>query len=254
VVNHLRTLLLDVDGSLRPGREYPGEEYVPPDFRTRVYPAGLRQVWRALFGTYPDRAYRNYRLRQLTTLVHDSPLAELVTALDRRVTYWPHRADDDRWARYGTTRIEAVNDSQSTLNLIGDLVADDTIGRARFEWRVEVLSGNRVRVGDTTYDVTYPGGLSTSVPLGAGLTCRVHQSGLGDAWYVSAVAKPARDVGAVLASAETAVGSAERVLFSGGEPYDTLGEMWRRADFLPLRLGALVVALAYRVDESRAAP
>lgn len=250
MVNHLRTLLLDLNGTSRPGRDYPGEEYVPPDFQARVFPAGLRQVWRALFGGYPDRAYRNYRLRQLTTLVHDSPLAELVTALDPRVTYWPHRLDDARWSRYGTTTVEAVGATTDQLVLLGDLAADDALGKSLFEWRVEVRPGNRVVVEDREYGVTYAAGRSSPVPLGAGLSCTVGET-VGSAWYASGVARPARDVGALLAAAEQAVGAAERVLFSGGEPYDTLGQMWRRADFLPLRLGALVVALGYRVDESR---
>lgn len=236
MVNHLRTLLLDLDGRDAPGAA--GEEYVPPDFRPRPMPEALRHVWRLLFGRRPDRAYRNYRLRQYLTLVHAAGLDAF--SPDPRVTYWPFRERDPRYAGYGAVT------APPPVAVYGDPAADDGAGRAAFQWRVEVTPAGGVQVDGVPVDAPFAGGLSAPFRLGAGLTATVRDE--PGAYWVEALARPAADVGAVGAAVRAHLGAAGAVLFAG-DP--ALGELWARADFLPDRLGAAVAALARRVDDSR---
>lgn len=238
MVNHLRTLLLDLDGRGSPGAGAPGEEYVPADFRPRPMPGELRRVWRLLFGLRPDRAYRNYRLRQYLTLVHEAGLDAL--SPDRRVSYWPFREGDPRYAAYGAVT------APPQVEVLGDLAADDGAGRSLFQWRVEVTAGGAVLVDGRDAGVAFAEGLSAAFPLGAGLTAKARAA--AGVYWVEAVARPGRDLGAVLAACSAQLGAADAALFAGDPE---LGELWQRADFLPERLGAVVVALARRIDDSR---
>lgn len=247
MINHLRTLLLDEDGVNWPGGGFPGEEYVPPEFRRRPMPLECRHPWRVLFGSNPDRAYKNYRLRQYMTLLHTSDLAAEVLAFDPRVTYWPLRAGDTRLDGYGTTTVSALPHTVGELVVGGDLSANDARGQSRFEWRVSVESGNRVSVNMRQFDVTFTDGLSSAFPIGQGLTAKVREN-VDDAWSVEALARPARDVGTVAATLARTLGASQAFLFG---PDPELGQLWLRHDFLPLRLSALLLALGKRIEESR---
>jgi hypothetical protein len=247
VINHLRTLLLDEDGTSWPGGGYPGEEYVPPEFRRRPMPMECRNPWRVLFGSNPDRAYKNFRLRQYMTVLHTSDLAPEVLAFDSRVTYWPLRASDKRFDGFGTTTVSALPQTVGELLVGGQLTANDGRGQSRFEWRVSVESGNRVSVNYHQFDVTFTDGLSNAFTIGQGLTGRVREN-VDDAWVVEALARPGRDLGAVVATLTKSLGASEAFLFG---PEQELGELWRRHDFLPLKLSALLVALGRRIEESR---
>lgn len=238
MVNHIRTLLLDLDGRGSPGAGYPGEEYVPADFRPRPVPAELRHVWRILFGQRPDRAYRNYRLRQYLALVHAAGLDTF--SPDPRVTYWPFAEGDPRYAAYGTVTAAAE------VEITGTPVADDGAGRAMYQWRLEVTLGDDVLLGGEPTGAVFAEGLSSAVVLGAGLTARVRP--VPGVYWVDAVARPARDPGDVAAALRAGLGAAEAILFLGDPE---LQQLWQRAEFLPDTLGAAVVALARRVDDSR---
>lgn len=247
MINHLRTLLLDEDGLSWPGGGFPGEEYVPPEFRVRPMSLECRHAWRILFGSKPDRAYKNYRLRQYMTLLHGSELAPEVLAFDPRVTYWPLREADARFDAFGVTTVSALPHTVGEILVGGDLTANDALGVCRFEWRVSIESGDRAFVGTAQYPLVYSDGLSNAFPVGRGLTARVRDN-VDDAWAVEALARPARDVGQVLATAQASLGASEAFLFG---PDPDLGELWQRYDFLPMRLGALLLALGRRLDEGR---
>ena len=88
MINHVRTLLLNRGRDGTP-RTSPGEEYVPPTFAPRALTTPLRTAFTTLYGGDPDRLMLNYRLRQLTALLHSTELEEYVLAKDPRVTYLP---------------------------------------------------------------------------------------------------------------------------------------------------------------------
>src|SRR5271166_5753626 len=89
MINHLRTVLLNVSGSNLPPDNYPGEEYVPPTYYARVLRGGVAQAYQLLFGSMPDRALLNLRLRELLSIIHSTELAIYATNLDSRITYLP---------------------------------------------------------------------------------------------------------------------------------------------------------------------
>lgn len=86
MINHARTLLLN---------QTPAEgaacEYIPRDYVAKKLPTYLQDIWNILFGPAADTYARNYRARQLLTILHstDTDLVEYVVELDPRVTYMP---------------------------------------------------------------------------------------------------------------------------------------------------------------------
>lgn len=265
MTNHIRTLLLDEDGRNSPGVGYPGEEYVPMDFRPAAMPYGIRNAWQLLFGRSPDRAYRNYRLRQYMALIHNTELAETVLADDPRQTYWPFAESDSRFSVYGTVA------HPPGIAISGTPVADDGTGRSVFSWRVEVLNDS-VSVDGVPVDLTFSEGVSAPFPLGAGLTAQVNgdlsELTLGEfgglsclgsvltcsrpsapgVYWIDAVARPGRDLGVILASAVAAYGP---TLPPALRASADLARHWAEAPFLPLRLGAFVTAVGRAIGGAR---
>jgi hypothetical protein len=83
MINHARSLLVNRHHDGR------GAEYVPQEYRVRcLTQKPLGEIWDVLFGD-ADAAGRNYRARQLMTILHSTDLAQYVYDMDPRVTYWP---------------------------------------------------------------------------------------------------------------------------------------------------------------------
>jgi hypothetical protein len=170
MINHVRTLLLNADGSKAFPPDYPGEEFVDPDFRVLALPGPLKLVRSCLFSPTPDRAMINYRLRQLLSLVHSCELEEFVTAPDPRVTYWPtHNTDVFDRAAFGTTIKRVVGDGDLYVQGSADLVA---VSQLLHRWQVSVRYDGTVSVdrqteplGQDVYEYTLTGGLSQALPL-----------------------------------------------------------------------------------------
>lgn len=91
MLNHLRTLLLNEDGSAGLPEGVFAEEHVPAEYRPVLENSAIRKVRNTLFGTRADRSAKNYRLRQIMPLLHSRELEEYVLALDPRISYWPPR-------------------------------------------------------------------------------------------------------------------------------------------------------------------
>lgn len=269
MINHLRSLLLDLPGSSAHGPDYPGEEYVPPDFVPRPMPGSCRTVWRMLFGVDPDRAMRNYRLFQLLACVHATEVAEFALEPDGRITYatGPARlADFARLAAFGATAVTPITLTEptgdDTLQTFGTPAADEARGRLVSEWRVEIDGGDLLVDRSTSppgrhrLPLSFSGDLSGPVELpGPGsISVRVRNRP-GSAWSVRTVGLPGRSLGAVIAAVDAGGGTALTDVLNGPdperEPDRTLRQLWSRTDFLPHRAAALAVALGRRIEESR---
>lgn len=258
MINHYRCLLLNTDGSLNPGASYPGEEYVPPDYRSVAPTPELQTFLAALYGPDPDRAAKNLRLRQLTTLWHAGELAPYVTEPDPRITYWP-RNDDAlfRGLAFGAAARRVAGDA-CALTFQGSLVLPGT-GRIYQQWLVEVLGGNQVRVtrrteptSITTSTYTLTGGLSNAVTLpGSGLSVVFATPGASlPSWEIT-VLTPVIGTPASLVTALELAG-ADRLFGAATAATDaTLRAVWQ-ATRVPaaLRLAAVTLALARRMDET----
>ena len=243
MINHYRTALLNISGSNWPGLEYPGEELIDPMFRQKPMSGYVSTVHRLIFGESPDRAYLNYRLRQLTTMWHDGDLHEAVIAKDSRLTYWPIQFASTM-AGYGSVTVDGVNSAFAIdYSVFNVPTADDKLGRSQFILDLEV-SGDACdvideRTGDR-YTIAASGSyfnLLNDIKLA-----------LGNGHYrATAFLKPAKDMGQVLADCEALIGSdVELQLFSGKED---LKQLWRRSDSLADKMGALSLALAIEMDK-----
>lgn len=257
MINHLRTLLLNADGSENPGPLFSGEEYVPPSFRPRTLSPTLANVYRQLFGGSPDRAAKNYRLREYLTCVHASGLGGFATALDPRVTYWPFNNSVFEKAVAGPSARRLAGDADQALFFGGR--ARSASDRLYFRWQLDVADGSTVRVTQyddvtgrvvtTTSSYSLADNLSGPVELsGSELTAKF-TAGPGGSWLIEFTARPRRNLVDVAADLESGLGDAASALFGRSEPYVTFGNLWNLHDQLPFRLAGLVLALGYRINE-----
>lgn len=261
MVNACRTLLLNQPASGAPDASYPGEEYVPPSFQSRPLPPLLAQARQLLFGAGPDRAYLNYRLRELMGLAHASELEGHVLALDPRVTYLPFNDDLFKLAAAGAV-VTTVIDTGQQLSFVGGRQAVPSGNQLRFSWRLTVLDAATYllvyddgtgRLVSNVRPYATDSGLSGVVLLtGSNLAVRF-TAGTGSTWQIDALARPAQRLPALIADVEQGLTDdmADAVFGPAGtgEPYKTFRNCWERHDQFPYRAGGLALALAYRTHD-----
>lgn len=257
MINHLRTLLLAADGDASPGYDYPGEEYVPAEFRAATMIGTVNSVRNALFGPNADRAMRNYRLRQVLTLLHSTELAQYVLDLDPRVTYWPLHSDGlARAFAFGAAAKQSAGDTCG-LSFLGSPDSFVSLGRIYHQWLVTVLVSNQVRVERVTepYTITLSSytmtdGWSDNVSLnGSNLSVKFSTPG-GDlpSWIVSGLAHPAHEPMDALNDMQVA--GVDELLAGNTEPYKSLRALWEQQTMPAIyRLGVAALALGYRMNE-----
>lgn len=258
MLNHLRTLLLNQDAALAAGADYPGEELVAAGYAA-VRPGPTEAaVRRVLFGTAPDRAYLNYRLRQYLGLLHATELAPDALAHDARVTYVDAPNDAAlRAAPVVAAAAASAAAAAAALTVTAGPAADDAAGRAYFRYRVEVgPAAVRVDrlvapVGTDAYPVAFTAGLSGPVVLpDSGVRLAVPDAP-GAVWEVTALARPGRAVPAVVAALADLLGSGEALF---GRPavgvYAPWAAVWAGRDEPAYRLAAALLALGERTHEA----
>lgn len=252
--NHVRTLLLNAPATQKRDRRFPGEEPAPADFVPVQLPGDLLAVRRVLFGSAPDRAYLNWRLRQYLTLIHQSPLADHVTSYDPRVTYWPfaRSIDDGCTPAFGSTA--ATVSGAQALQLAGTPEPDDAHGRLVWEGSV-ALDGSRVAVTQITptlaeAEATAAAGTPFELP---GTPVRGVLSPGAGSWTVTLLARPGRDLAAVIDGLRSLLGTGLGGRLFGtaaAEPDKTYYQLWRHGP-AHLKVAAAVLALARRTEEHR---
>jgi len=254
MINHARTLLLNIAGSERHGVSFPGEEFVPRDYKVLTLPTALRNVRTILFGNEPDRVMMNYRLRQFMALLHSTELSEFVLDLDPRVTYLANRSSLFAASTFAPVVTEVVSAGSSLVfhgvNTIGGSVLQHA-------WSVEILASTiRVRrqtppLDDVLQAYTTTDGLSSAISLtGSQLGFRVQNPTVGQKWKISAVLRPEIELGEI-AVALSKVGEPTLLVLFGTErtePVATFRELWLRGVGLPYKLGSVLAALTYRTN------
>ena len=256
MVNQVRTLLLNVSASASPGFPYPGEEYVPPTFNALKLQPELQRVRDGLFGQGADRALRNWRLRELMSILHSCELAQFVTAPDPRITYLPFDNSLLDAVTAGFSVNTLVNSGQ-TLTLLSTPFIPPYANTIYLRWLLTVVSSTQVQVttyaptGVTTVLENYvvTNGLSSLVTLPGSGTGVQFTTGVGGSWLISALARPMQSLPAVYAGllhiVDPNVGA---VLFGVNpvEPFLTFSNLWYAHPQMPYRLGGLTLALAYQ--------
>lgn len=261
MINHARTLLLNVDGSPSGFTSELGEEFIPPAFRAITLPGYLQQIRDILFGTSPDKFMLNYRARQYLGLLHATELQEFVGEFDNRITYDVLPEDDLFFVAF-VTSIQKLEMTTSDLFLIDEVGPVDRGGRTKHTWRITVLTSSTVQVQRQTPPIQSPiqnytltEGLSSLIQLvGSGLQARF-SVGIGSDWLVQARSRPTQDLGIILANLDTVSGSVADQLFAAGtpkgilEPFKTFRNLWKDHLELPYRLGALLLAWVSQANE-----
>ncbi len=261
MINHARSLLLNVDGSTSGFTADLGEEFVPPLFRAIILPGFLSSIHQILFGPTPDRLMLNYRARQYLGMLHTTELVEFVLELDSRITY-DTLPNDNLFNSSFVTQIQPLNDTAPELFLIDEVGSVSLGGRTKHAWRITVDDGSNVTIirqtppiTSVTQSYTLTQGLSSLIQLvGSGLQARFH-AGVGSEWLVTATTRPEQELGVVLANLDSIGGDIIDTLFGVGsprvktEPFLTFRNLWNNHPELPYRLGAMLLAWVLRADE-----
>ena len=289
MVNHIRTLLLNEDGAGKPGYAFPLEEYVPTDFKSNKLTFDYLKIWKNIFGYSPDRAYKNWRLHQLSTLAEVSSLGSYWTKFDNRITHF-NKEKKDKSLDYGkvvitrdataSTIVYFANDGVITIDrnldgvnqtdsseIIGVYArgvpeADEAKGRCTSLWKIDLNSSDELDIqclSDKTiresYTLVFTGGLSQSVTLpGVNVTLQFRDVG-ATTWTIDITAKPKTDVGTVLANLESVPDAEMDVILTGSySEYKTFSDYWKYNQETAERLSAVTLALAYKIEEKRLQP
>lgn len=257
MINHHRTLLLNVDGTNNPGSEFPGEEYVDPAFRARRLPTFLQNLRQEFFGSDPDRLMLNYRLRQIMGAIHATDLDEYTRVQDSRITYLPFRPRKLFAEETFTPQVTVL--SGTDLEVVGDPTPIDALGKARQSWAITVISITNVRVvrqvtvqSSLLQEYTVTSGLTDLLDLtGSGYSFRVRDPSPGEEFRVEVNVRPQKDLGEIVANVDAMSEVIKLQLFglTRDEPWETLRNIWQDRKEVPWRVAALTVAMALRTDE-----
>lgn len=244
MINRYRTSLLNISGDNWPGLSYPGEELVDFLFAERELPSHLRTVRSLILGENPDRAYLNYRLKQITTLWHDSILDSYVSERDSRTTYWPLKFSADM-SMFGTMKVENINNSSAPdYSYFSTPYADDKNGRAEFIYELAVSGDTCVVVDERNKKTRTISKSGSFFDLGYNAKFSI---GNGN-FRVVIFGKPQKDLGQILVDCDLILNSDIELLLFKDE--SSLKQIWRTSEFLPERLGALSLALAKSIYET----
>lgn len=258
MINHVRTLLLN-RGREGYGADFPGEEYVPTEYRARSpLSQGELKARRILFGANPDRYMLNYRLRQLMPTLHDTELVEDVLSYDSRITYWPS-TDESFYKDAFVPTITTITDGSGDLTLLGSLEPDENAGKLYHWWRITLTSATTVNIKQlvapfktSNATVTFDSGLSSAVTLPGSSLRFVCTGPVGSAWYVQGVARPQRDMGDMLATLSANLTNSDQIdIF---QPYASSNgarylNIWHSHPHYAYKMGALLLGLAERMHE-----
>jgi len=259
MINHVRTLLMNVSGGSQPGADFLGEQLVPAGYTAVELDANLTRVRRILFGVSPDRVMLNYRLWQLMLVLHATELEEYVLALDTRVTY----LNDLRNDLFGDAsfRPRVASSDATRVYFGGSPEPPDATGRARHRFDVTADATPEITVrrmtppaSTTVTPVSVSGGLLTPVSLtGSGYTVQMGAVGDSRTVVVEVLNRPQWSLGSLNAALHEIGEPVLLSLFgtSRDEPYMTLRELFFDHPYMPYQLGAAVIALAYRTESVR---
>jgi len=260
--NHARTLLLNEDGKKQPGQDFLGEELVPRDYRKLQLPDYIRQIRAFLFGTTPDRAMLNYRIKQFLDLIQPTELNSFVLDLDPRVTY--DIADEPTLVRdvpFFVPEVRQYAGTPATLTILGSPAVPDATGRVIYDFDVDILLGNTIEVKRLSQPdesnivaLTLTNGLSNHINLpGTGYRFVVNDDNPGAAWKITGNLRPMWTMGQIVLLLERLGEPTVLELFGlqNVEPWNTFRNLWFDHPELPYKLGGFLLAMIYRTEEVR---
>lgn len=261
MINHARTLLLNLPANPATVDDGIGEQLIDPDYRPVELPAALQPVHRTLFPVSADRMLRNYQVTRCLMLLHAVPeLSEHLRKYDSRITYDPAKATGFRFTPLHATTLKS---SQGGTLYLGPRQPADpwTTGVCLYEYRVTLNDGNvavhGVR-GDTRTVIrpyTLDAGLSEPFVLSCGYQFRLQPATGVDGWLVRVAIPPGPDTlsHAIRDLWSSVTDEVQRTLFRPITPQsDYYASLWRRSREPAYQLGGLLLALIDHLELRRA--
>jgi hypothetical protein len=260
--NAVRTLLLNKSGVTQPEIYLPGQELIPLAYVTVPLPPYLQTIHNSLFGATPDAYMLGYRLRQFMAVLHSGPLEEYVLDKDPRITYRTDVTDFVDTTLFVPNIVQINGPSTDTLTITGSPLPPDILGKMLTSFSIATdgyggVAITRNTAPRTMLGLTYvlTGGISPQLPLpGTGYTFTLNSATTESSWGITILTRPQYDPGQLVASVASCSLATLTSLFGGStavEPYKTFRNLWYDQNETPLKLGALLLAIAYRIDELR---
>lgn len=267
MINHVRTLLLNADKTESRALDFPGEDIVPLDYKPVTLGDPLLSVYRILFGSNPDRAYKNWRLREYMTILHNSKLADHLTASDKRITYWPY----DRPLGFNSNPVLGPNIyrvyGDIDIAAVSEHIADDANGKLIWTGVVDVEGGNNYSISvevpqrlSSNGVLTFVNHLSLPIEVPGTSAKFIFSESMTDIkarFTVTLMARPLRGINGILDDLESVIGvkangRAATSLFGTimREPFKTYRNLWLEST-PQLRLGGVLLSLARRIEENQ---
>jgi hypothetical protein len=198
----------------------------------------------------------NYRLRGLLSFVHGSELAPYATALDPRLTYWPEVQDRlFRGVVFGAGA-EQTNGSVANLTFSGSVNNLTSNSNLYNRWSVTINDSSTLTIKQlvnpgTIISVNYTltNGSTDLISLpNSYLQISLANFTPGCSWLVTSLSRPSTSLVDVLNSCKR-LGDLSDVFGSPAQPpYDTFQSLYIKALTLPLQLGALILAMGWKID------
>jgi len=260
MINHVRTLLLNENGANAADPDYPGEEVVPADYIKTKLPLNLLEPYDLLFGHNSDRSRKNVLLRSYMTVIHAIPkLAAHVYSFDPRVTYYPGNSNIFDYFLKGPKITKLLDFGFCEVRDYFNFVAGP---RLFYEYILTVKVGNLVNVAYTNDNGLYVNeniAFTTSDGLTDPITLpltemKVVLDPLVDfSWKISALFKPKEYIEDILQNFydKLSTEAYSHLFKKNTEAVRQLQTLWDNSPDAPTRLGSIVLALAYGIEDVR---
>jgi hypothetical protein len=250
MINHARTLLLNLAGPADPKTDTPGSEYIPP--YAPIDLGRFQALHQVLFGSDPDTEGLLYRTAQYMALLHATDTVDYVAELDPRFTYNPQTP---RLMPYRST--QGLITGSPALRASGMMVGQPFLGRVKYWWDLTATASDTVQIvtpagGAKNVTFSLVNSLSEQIKLAdPNLSIRFSLSGglsIGETWRLLYRVAPEPGLSDVLAKTRMLQLDG---LFSDQEPYKSFNNLYRQQPVAALQLVGLLLALIYRTEELR---
>lgn len=260
MINHARTLLLNVTGPRNPSAAIPGDEYIPA-FMSADLSDRLRTVYDVLFGGNPDYSGRVYRVTEFMKIIHASGYDSYVYDLGPRITYdtggvtTPVAAVANFKNGYYTSSVTGGRE----FGVTGTWTAAGYDGRVNHSWLITAITSDTLSIENLRTHVSYVTELNAVKILPGSdlrLTTTVTALTPGQQWTAAYSARPKPSLGVILASLKALPQPVIGTVFGAGarqEPFLTFYNLFTQHAYMPQQLAGFLLALIYRLDAERQA-
>jgi len=253
MINHARTLLLNLDGAAGYMENYPGEELIPANYKSLALPTYLNIVRNRLFGANPDRTMLNYRAAQLLRLIQATELQQYILELDSRITYAnrPLIANNV----FSPVIAQYRGSLSDRLYLTGNPLDPDDSGICYYAYDIQ-LDTSHFMIQRQSFPLikelipyTFTAGETQPVALPfSGYLIHTNTVSTQAAWTIRGHLRPGRSLTRIETNLRS-IGEPELIQLFGTadvEPYTTFKNCWEKHTDFAYRLGGIVLAYIYR--------